>query len=71
MQCGLIERCDELNDKGLQVNDFLTEKCIENNIYFIDNSNISAHKHLNGSGIHLNYTGTIQLANNYLDCINL
>ena len=68
---GLIERCDELNDKGLQVNDFLMEKCVENNIFFIDNSNISARKHLNGSGIHLNYSGTIQLAKNYLDCINL
>lgn len=68
---GLIVRDDEHNTKSEQVNEFLINKCVESNFFYLDNSNISARKHLNSSGLHLNYAGTTQLANNVLDCINL
>ena len=67
----LIVRNDRYDEKRKQVNKFLYDKCVENNFFYIDNSNIFARKHLNGSGIHLNYAGTVQLANNILNCINL
>lgn len=68
---GLIARNDELNTKSQQVNVILFDKCNERNLFYIDNTNIIARKHLNSSGVHLNLNGTAQLANNFLDCINL
>ena len=68
---GITERNDEWNDKGIDVNEHLFRKCKTNNIYFLNNSNISRDVHLNGSGLHLNYKGVIQLSNNFLDCIKL
>lgn len=68
---GLIARNDEYDGKRQQVNIFLINKCAEQNIFYLDNSNITARKHLNGSGVHLNYAGTLQLANNYLNAINV
>ena len=68
---GLVARNDELNLKGKQLNECLISKCEEKNIFYIDNTNIVASKHLNGSGLHLNHLGTSQLAKNFLNCINL
>ena len=70
MVSGLVYRNDFLNDKGQEVNGILIEKCAENNIYFINNNNITE-MDLNGSGLHLNFRGTSRLANNFLDCITL
>ena len=70
MISGLVYRNDFLNDKGQEVNGILIEKCAENNIYFINNNNITEFD-LNGSGLHLNFRGTSRLANNFLDCITL
>ena len=58
-------RKDELNAKGIEVNDFLKIKCIESSFLFCDNSNISS-DYLNASGLHLKPIGTIALANNFL-----
>ena len=68
---GIVARNDELNLKGKQVNEYLITKCDERNIFYMDNNNIIANKHLNSSGLHLNHYGTIQLANNFINCINM
>ena len=70
MVSGLVFRKDYLNAKGQEVNNILIDKCTTENIYFINNSNISE-LDLNGSGLHLNFRGTNRLANNFLDCISL
>ena len=70
MVSGLVYRNDFLNSKGQEVNNILMDKCAAENIYFINNSNISEFD-LNGSGLHLNFRGTTRLANNFLDCISL
>ena len=66
---GLVHRNDELNDKAVEINKFLSKKCRIQNIPFIDNSNIDERCNLNGIGMHLNYGGTCMLANNFLNCI--
>lgn len=68
---GLIARNDELNLKAMQVNEQLIAKCNERQIFYIDNNNIIATKHLNGSGLHLNHYGTMLLSNNFLNCIKM
>ena len=67
----IIARNDKLNEKGKKVNHLLKIKCNRYDIGFMDNTNILAHKHLNGSGIHLNFNGTITLADNFLKVINI
>ena len=67
---GIVERNDSLNQKALEVNNFIKDKCLLNDISFCDNSNISKSYHTNGSGLHLNYKGTVTLANNFLRCLN-
>ena len=67
---GIVDRNDQFNTKGNEVNDILKTKCILNNFTFCDNSNISRSYHTNGSGLHLNYRGTVALANNFLRCLN-
>ena len=73
MISSIVERSDnvKLNDKGKQVNILLKKLCASINFIYIDNSNIHSKRHLNGSGLHLNYSGTVTLANNLLDAINL
>ena len=56
---GIVRRNDDLNTKALQV-----LFCSDNNIVFLDNSCIES-KHLNSSGLHLNYSGII-IANNFI-----
>ena len=72
MVSGIVFRSDkyDLNAKGRNVNKILMEKCAAMKFYYIDNSNVNKF-HLNGSGLHLNFNGTKQLANNFLDCILL
>ena len=71
MVSGIVQRNDNLNSKGMQVNDFLKLLSSERNIGFIDNSAIDTKKHLNSSNLHLNYSGTVALANNFLKEIKL
>ena len=66
MISSITPRADKLNDKGIQVNASLKIECDKYDFLFIDNSNILANKHLNGSGLHLNYKGTVTLAQNFL-----
>ena len=66
----ITARNDHLHDKGVDVNKLLKTKCDQNNFAFVNNSNIKK-KHLNGSGVHLNYSGTVLLADNILKFINV
>ena len=70
MISSILYRADSLNAKGMEVNQILKAECERYNIVFIDNSNISKN-HLNGSGLHLNFKGTVTLANNFLRSIKL
>ena len=72
MISSLVFRDDtaELNDKGKAVNLILKAECECYNLLFIDHSNIQK-QHLNGSKLHLNYKGTIALANNFLNHIKI
>ena len=71
MISGITPRADKLNDKGKKVNTFLKSECDKFNFLFINNDNIEAKKHLNGSGLHLNYKGTVTLAQNFLGHIKV
>ena len=66
----IISRNDSLNQKGTNVNIHLKELCLAKKILYCDNSGISKSYHLNGNGLHLNYKGTIALANNFLKHLN-
>ena len=70
MISSILYRADSLNDKGMQVNQILKAECARYNMVFIENSNISRN-HLNGSGLHLNFKGTVTLANNFLRFIKI
>ena len=67
----ILPRNDELNEKGMLVNDVLKVKCSEYNIGFMNNDNFKANVHLNNSGIHLNFKGNAMLAKNILSHIKL
>ena len=67
----IVCRGDELNEKALKVNDFLKIKTDKYALGYMNNSNICVDTHLNGSGMHLNYSGTVTLANNFLKIINV
>ena len=54
--------CFYFNEKGRKVNNLLKSKCTENDLGYIENTNTKVHKHLNG---------TVALANNFLDVINI
>lgn len=66
----ILPRNDNLNEKGQKVNVCLNHLCNKNNISFINNDYIISSKHLNSSGLHLNYNGTAALARNFLRYIN-
>ena len=68
---GILQRNDELSMKGQQVNNLLEIKCSRYELAFIKHSNVVGNKHLNSSGLHLNYTGTVALANNFLKIIDV
>ena len=62
---GLVARGDRSNAKVCEVNRFLTRRSQEEDLKFIDNSNITP-DHVNRSLLHLNPEGTRLLANNFL-----
>lgn len=66
---GLAPRGDNLQEKGIEVNDYLHNLCHSFSIEFIDNKNICSNKHVSDDGLHLNYKGTMQLASNILRII--
>ena len=68
---GIISRNDDLNDKGLMVNDFLKIKTSELSLGFLENKNIKPGIHLNNVGLHLNGKGTFTFANNLLNFIRM
>ena len=65
---GLIQRNDELWEKGQKVNAVLKIKTLPDQCSFIDNSNINI-SHLNRSGLHLNKRGSAALALNFINFI--
>ena len=67
----IVCRGDELNEKALKINDFLKIKTDKYAVGYMNNSNKCVDTHLNGSGMHLNYSGTVTLANNFLKIINV
>ena len=68
---GIVPRRDKLDEKRKEVNNYLSIKLNERNFGFIDNTNINITNNLNKIGLHLNYSGTKLLADNFLDIINL
>ena len=64
----LINRGDDLNSKANEVNDFLYNIALENDIHIIDNGNINLEM-LNRGKLHLNRYGSIQLAKNFRNAI--
>ena len=63
---GIVQRADELNGKALEANRALERECDRMKLKYIDNSNVDPKLHLNRSGLHLNYEGTVILANNFI-----
>ena len=49
---GILKRSDNLDNKGVKVNDYLKLRCHNYLLNFIDNSNIITNRHLNQSGLH-------------------
>ena len=68
---GLATRNDDLNDKGLEVNDHLYYLSKDYDLEYIDNTNISARHHLSNGGLHLNFKGSSVLAKNFINAIKL
>ena len=73
MISSIIPRGDneQLDIKGSEVNEFLSNLSCLYNFNFINNSSISKARHLNSSGLHLNMNGTYALANNILHAIRI
>ena len=71
MVSGIIPRNDNLNEKGIDVNNILITFCTDFNFNFIDNSNINKVTHLNKSRLHLNIKGQYVLGRNLLNSIRL
>ena len=70
MVSALTIRRDNLNTKGVKVNEILREECLRHNLVFISHENITLN-HLNGGGLHLNSKGTSILAGNFTQNIHL
>lgn len=66
---GIIPRRDFLNEKAKEVNSILKSLCNENNIVYVDNSNILPSKHLSNDNLHLNIYGTQTLTTNFSNVI--
>ena len=67
---GIIPRGDNLNDKANDVNCILKSLCYENNMDYIDNSNILPSKHISNDDLHLNIYGIQMLTKNFSNAIN-
>ena len=67
---GLICRKNKILSKKIwSINNILRVKCQELGFYFVNNQNITE-RNLWKDGLHLNHTGTIILANNFLNVFN-
>ena len=68
---GLIHRADkpEFAKKVEQVNNLLAKACQQHDLDYIDHKNIQ-HKHLNSYGLHLNRSGTGEMAKNFIKYLN-
>ena len=70
----IIRRGDAFNNKASEVNELMVRLCRENDIGYLDNSNID-YEHLQGGGkfggIHLNERGTDIFKCNFIDMINI
>ena len=73
MISGIVARSDKwnLHVKGMKVNEHLQSLCNENNLNFIDNTNLDARLHLNNSHLHLNQRGTNILGANFVTAIKM
>ena len=65
---GITRRTDRYGEKANIVNKKLKSLCNQNNIDYIDNSNL-LESHLNRDGLHLNYKGTFALGHNFINAI--
>ena len=70
MISGLTMRNDNLQVKGMKVNDFLKIKSSQLGFGYIDNNNLKQ-IHLNPKGLHLNFKGSEALARNFINAIQL
>lgn len=61
----LTSRDDKFQQRVSEVNCFLEKMCLERNLAFLNNVNISACSHLNRSRLHLNRKGTKLLTSNF------
>ena len=68
---GILARNDDKNTKVTEVNDILKTECSRFALVFLNNNNIVPKKHMKGGGVHMNYSGTVALANNFLKIINV
>ena len=68
---GLIHRADkpEFAKKVEEVNNLLVKACQQHDLDYIDHKNIQ-HKHLNSYGLHLNRSGTGEMAKNFIKYLN-
>lgn len=69
MISSLVVRGDKFHDKATQVNEFLSKKCGERNMGFINNDNLTK-SHLNRSRLHLNRKGSQLLERNFKEVIS-
>ena len=65
---GIINKSDDFNAKMQKVNEFPSGKRTRKNVKYIDNRNIGLGM-LNGSKLHLNRFGAIQLVKNYREIL--
>lgn len=66
---GIVPRGDDLNQNAEKVNEMLEKLCNDLNVGFVDNSRIDPRKHLNNSRLHLNRSGSTELARNLQNII--
>ena len=68
----IIKRKNKLNTNKriLEVNDLVSELCVENSILFVNNRNI-VEEDICKDNLHLEFSGTCKLANNFIEVINL
>ena len=59
-----------LQKRRKELNGILRNLCIVHNFVFIDNENIILREHILKDGVHLNDSGTILLARNFLNNLN-
>ena len=61
----ILPRKDGLNNKVIEVNLHLKEKCEANNLSLIEHHNINPYRHINAKGLHLNNYGDNQLTKTF------